>query len=467
AKVEIQEKHEVAKAIKQEKDKAAKAEIEENDDIAETEREENDDVAETEREENDKGTNAEIQEKDKTSRQQQAVEAWAKNQGEIFGVIPSSRDSKGDDIDKSLEEKSASQCKIFMEEIASQIVQSVDLKGGTVSDWWDEHIRKGTQKGLFYTDLTTEQLKERAVEGLLATVSNPLREAIEAEDNKAQDRCKLANHLNNVFNAPPMNGVDPRKWVCGAMHEFGSCNGHLIMSVNRMYLLGCYSKEEIEAALGRDLPDHEVEEMGIEGKVEDELQILARWAKVQVEGVRSIPRKDKCKGDEIHESLEGQNVSQCMMFMQQASCRIAQVTDLENGTMVDWWIKHIGKGELETDLTPDELEERALAGLLETVPSNLRVAIIEGQDEAVQERESLVTLIKNVFGAPKIEGVDPRLWVCGEMHEFSTCNGHIVMSVNRKYQLGTYSKGEFEAALGRGLSDDMFESEEVDEEDGE
>lgn len=58
------------------------------------------------------------------------------------------------------------------------------------------------------------------------------------------------------------------------------------------------------------------------------------------------------------------------------------------------------QGETETDLTGDELCERAVVGLKAAIFPGLLEALEAGADEAEKENQRLKALLKNCFDAP-------------------------------------------------------------------
>lgn len=101
------------------------------------------------------------------------------------------------------------------------------------------------------------------------------------------------------------------------------------------------------------------------------------------------------------------------------------------------------QGEVETDLTGDELVERAVAGLKATIPSGLREAWETGADDAEKSHQSLKIVLKNIFDAPAppegATGEDGKYGLLAHAVENTRGETALLVDVARSTNRGGYS----------------------------
>eukprot|EP00903_Cladosiphon_okamuranus_P015483 g14294.t1 len=317
---------------------------------------------------------------------------------------------------------------------------------------------------------------------------------------------------------------EPHTWITGGyMYGFGP--SHItasLVSKDHKYVVGDYcTRPELERALGRSVEDsevhvrvEEVEELGEgeeeeggqekqqeqkqgeqheeepkeepEEEPEDQPKQISfdEWIKQQCHSMKYLPLKgsEELEWDKVYSRQKDREkpATQCCVWISGLSPKVLMTADLGGGTLFDWWNTHIGQGEAETDLTPDQLFERAVAGLKATIVPELREALEAGADSAVTESLHLKIMLKNCFDAPAPpEGTtgcgedgkctfprcresypEPHTWVTGGyMYAFGPSDLTArLMSKDRKYVVGGYcTRPELEKALGRSVEDDEVE----------
>ncbi|CAM9737980.1 unnamed protein product, partial [Pylaiella littoralis] len=71
--------------------------------------------------------------------------------------------------------------------------------------------------------------------------------------------------------------------------------------------------------------------------------LLKEWLEDESATMKKIPLASELIAVDIHYSLEGTQVTQCQMWMVDASELVLKYADLGGGTLFDWWGTHIAQ----------------------------------------------------------------------------------------------------------------------------